>query len=128
PRRSRAPGGVRGSILGLPMDPLRRLHHGGSGGAAAESLVPEFEGHLPIAADGAGCLEILAHRLRERPGIVAIEADFRDNTLTVRYQPARVTPDELNALADVVGTLFAQRVTACEKRESIDACEERALR
>src|SRR5262249_21784310 len=37
-------------------------------------------------------------------------------------------PDELNALADVVGTLFAQRVTACEKRESIDACEECALR
>jgi len=110
------------------MDPLRRFHHHGSGGAAAASEVPEIVDHLPVAADGTGCLEILAHRLRERPGIVAIEADFRDNTLTVRYQPARVTPDELNALADEVGTLFSQRVTACEKRETIDACEACALR
>jgi hypothetical protein len=81
-----------------------------------------------VAADGEGCLEILAHRLRERPGIVAIEADFSDHTLTVRYRPALVSPDELNALADDVGTLFSQRVTACEKRESLDACEACALR
>ena len=91
-------------------------------------MVPAHPEHLPIAEDGAGCLEILAHRLRERPGIVAIEADFRDNTLMVRYQPALISPDELNAVADDVGALFAQRVTACEQRESLDACEACALR
>src|SRR5204863_1519197 len=45
--------------------------------------------HLPIA-DGEGCLEILSDRLRRSPGVVAIEADFRDSTLTVRYEPGRV--------------------------------------
>src|SRR5262247_315704 len=110
------------------MHPTRRFHHhGGNGGGASAEALPRPE-HLPVAADGEGCLEILAHRLRERPGIVAIEADFSENTLTVRYRPALVTPDELNALADDVGTLFSQRVTACEKRESIDACEACALR
>ena len=43
--------------------------------------------HLPVVAEGEGCLEILSDRLRESPGVVAIEADFRDSTLTVRYQP-----------------------------------------
>jgi len=112
------------------MHASRRFHHhgGGGGGAATARAIPPGEDHLPVVADGEGCLEILAHRLRERPGIVAIEADFSDHTLTVRYRPALVTPDELNALADDVGTLFYQRVTACEKRESLDACEACALR
>jgi Cd2+/Zn2+-exporting ATPase len=112
----------------------RRFHHGGSGGGAAHAhghgataVEPRPE-HLPVADDGAGCLELLAHRLRERPGIVAVEVDFGDHTLTVRYRPTLVSPDELNALADEVGTLFSQRVTACEKRESLDACEACALR
>ena len=109
------------------MNPTLRHHHGSNGGSAAR-VATDAADHLPIAADGAGCLEILAHRLRERPGIVAIEADFRDNTLTVRYQPRLVTPDELNAVADEVGTLFSQRVTACERRESLDSCEACALR
>jgi Cd2+/Zn2+-exporting ATPase len=111
------------------MHDTRRFHHGGSGGGGSSTAAavarPE---HLPVIPNGEGCLEILAHRLRERPGIVAIEADFSDHTLTVRYRPTLVTPDELNALADDVGTLFFQRVTACERRESIDACEECALR
>jgi Cd2+/Zn2+-exporting ATPase len=106
----------------------RYHHHGGSGGGSSAAAVVARPDHLPVAGDGEGCLEILAHRLRERPGIVAIEADFSDHTLTVRYRPALVTPDELNALADDVGTLFSQRVTACEQRESIDACEACALR
>ena len=91
--------------------------------------VPEAgaAGHLPVA-DGESCLEILTDRLRSSPGIVAIEADFRDNTLTVRYQPAQVAPDDLNALADEVGAVFAQRVTYCERRHSEGACEECALR
>src|SRR5262245_40590734 len=88
---------------------------------------PEPAGHLPFAA-GESCLEILTDRLRSSPGIVAIEADFRDNTLTVRYQPAQVAPDDLNALADEVGAVFAQRVTYCERRHSEGACEECALR
>src|SRR5512134_283038 len=85
-------------------------------------------GHPPLVADGESCLEILSDRLRSSPGIVAIEADFRDNTLTVRYQPAMVAPDDLNALADEVGAVFAQRVTHCERRHSAGACEECALR
>jgi Cd2+/Zn2+-exporting ATPase len=105
----------------------RRFHHGSSGGAEAQAVPPPAE-HLPFEPDGEGCLELLADRLRERPGIVAIEADFKDGTLTVRYQPSRITPDDLNALADDVGAMFAQRVTACDKRESLDACEECALR
>jgi Cd2+/Zn2+-exporting ATPase len=110
------------------MHPTRRWHQGGSGGGHSAAAAEPRAEHLPVVANGAGCLEILAHRLRERPGIVAIEADFGDHTLTVRYRPALVTPDELNALADDVGTLFFQRVTSCEKRDSIDACEECALR
>ena len=83
---------------------------------------------MPLVAGGESCLEILADRLRSSPGIVAIEADFRDNTLTVRYQPAQVAPDDLNALADEVGAVFAQRVTYCERRHAEGACEECALR
>ena len=88
----------------------------------------EATGHLPLVADGESCLEILTDRLRSSPGIVAIEADFRDNTLTVRYQPAQVAPDDLNAIADEVGAVFAQRVTYCEQRHSEGACAECALR
>jgi Cd2+/Zn2+-exporting ATPase len=89
---------------------------------------PAHTGHLPLVAEGEGCLEILTERLCERPGIVAIEADFRDSTLTVRYQPTLVAPDDLNALAEEVGAMFAQRVTYCEKRESLGTCDECALR
>src|SRR5436309_1663207 len=94
--------------------------------AAAEPA--SRDAHLPIAGPGEGCLEILSDRLRSSPGVVAIEADFRDSTLTVRYQPTLVGVDELNALAEEVGSLFAQRVTYCERRESLGACEECALR
>jgi hypothetical protein len=50
--------------------------------------------------------------------VVAIDADFRDSTLTVRYEPGRVEPDALNLLADEVASLFAQRVTYCEQRQT----------
>jgi Cd2+/Zn2+-exporting ATPase len=83
--------------------------------------------HLPIA-EGEGCLEILSERLHRSPGVVAIEADFRDSTLTVRYEPGRVEPDALNALADEVASLFAQRVTTCEQRQTPGSCSECALR
>jgi len=86
------------------------------------------DGHLPLVGTGEGCLEILSDRLRSSPGVVAIEANFRDSTLTVRYQPTLVGLDELNALADEVAALFAQRVTTCEQRESLGACEQCALR
>ena len=84
--------------------------------------------HPPRVADGEGCLEILSDRLRETPGITAIEADFRGSTLTVRYQPTRVAPEQLDALAAEIGAVFAQRVTYCERRESLEACDECALR
>jgi len=75
------------------MHSIRRFHHhGGSGGGSSAAADVARPDHLPVAGDGEGCLEILAHRLRERPGIVAIEADFGDHTLTVRYRPALVTP------------------------------------
>ena len=106
----------------------RLYHHGTHGGGTHVPDLPAGPEHMPLPADGEGCLEILADRLRARPGIVAIEADFKDSTLTVRYQPTRVSPEELNALADEVGALFSQRVTACEKRETLDACEACALR
>jgi Cd2+/Zn2+-exporting ATPase len=110
------------------MTMTRTFHHHGSGGGAPLRAAPAGPDHLPVVGDDPGCLEILADRLRERPGIVAIEADFKDNTLTVRYLPALVTPDELNTLADEVGAMFSQRVTACERRETLDACEACALR
>jgi Cd2+/Zn2+-exporting ATPase len=83
--------------------------------------------HLPVV-EGEGCLAILSDRLREAPGVVAIEADFRESTLTVRYEPGVVEPDALNRLADEVAHLFAQRVTYCERRGSPGACEECAMR
>ncbi len=104
-----------------------RLHHDSSAGASTREVTAPVE-HLPVVPDGEGCLEILADRLREMPGVVAIEADFKDSTLTVRYLPAHVTPDELNALADDVGAMFSQRVTTCERRETLGACEACALR
>jgi Cd2+/Zn2+-exporting ATPase len=84
--------------------------------------------HLPLGPESEGCIELLADRLREWPGVLSIEANFRASTLTVRYEPLIVTPDQLNAFADDVGSVFAQRVTVCEKRETIDACSECALR
>ncbi len=93
--------------------------------AAAISPVPAP--HLPVP-EGEGCLEILSDRLRMSPGIVAIEADFGESTLTVRYQPSQVSTEQLNEIADDVGTLFAQRVTQCERREALGSCEECALR
>jgi len=96
----------------------------------AERLAERTEdtAHLPMVPGGEGCLEILSDRLRMSPGVVAIEADFASGQLTVRYEPSQVTTDELNALADEVGVLFAQRVTSCEKRGAPGACEECALR
>jgi Cd2+/Zn2+-exporting ATPase len=84
--------------------------------------------HPPVPADGEGCLEIISDRLRGSPGVVAVEVNFGDSTLTVRYQPALIDPDRLNALADEVGAVFAQRVTYCERREALGSCEECALR
>jgi Zn2+/Cd2+-exporting ATPase len=85
-------------------------------------------GHPPFEPGVDGCLEILSDRLRHSPGVIALEADFPENRLTVRYQPSRIEPAQLNDLADEVGALFAQRVTTCERRTSIDSCEECALR
>lgn len=98
-------------------------HHGN--GATPVAAPPE---HLPVVPEGEGCLELLAERLREEPGVVAVEADFRGSTLTVRYRPTDLTPEALNVLADDIAAVFAQRVTACEKREAVDACSECALR
>src|SRR5437773_7708293 len=84
--------------------------------------------HLPVVADGEGCLEILLERLRTSPGVLAIEARFVDSTLAVRYDPVQVSPEVLNELADEIGALFAQRVTYCERRQTAEACEECALR
>ena len=92
-----------------------------------ESLEPQLAEHLHVP-QGEGCLEILSDRLRMSPGIVAIEADFRERKLTVRYQPAHVSTEQLNQLAEEVGALFAQRVTHCERREIEGSCEECALR
>ncbi|MEK7329975.1 MAG: hypothetical protein AAB113_04160, partial [Candidatus Eisenbacteria bacterium] len=71
---------------------------------------PAAAEHLPLSADDPGCLAILSDRLRESPGVVAIEADFRDNTLTVRYRPSLVEPDRLNALADFLGDVAGHLV------------------
>jgi len=97
-------------------------------GDATAARVDAAADHLPLVDGDAGCLEILSDRLRHSPGVVAIEANFRDSTLTVRYQPNEVMPDQLNVLADEIGAMFAQRVTTCEKRESAGACDECALR
>ena len=104
-------------------------HHDLTGsGSAGPATLPLHPGHLPIRPDSEGCIELLADRLREWPGVLSIEANFHQSTLTVRYQPLSVTPDQLNAFADEVGAVFAQRVTVCEKRETLEACSECALR
>jgi len=84
--------------------------------------------HLPLPEGDEGCLSILLDRLHRSPGVQAVEASFADHTLSVRYDPGLVTPEELNALADEIGAVFAQRVTHCERRHSLDACSECALR
>ncbi|TMQ74004.1 MAG: cadmium-translocating P-type ATPase, partial [Candidatus Eisenbacteria bacterium] len=89
---------------------------------AGRPEAPVADAHLPVAAEEPGCLVVLSDRLRESPGVVAIEANFHDNTLTVRYRPALVAPDGLNALADEVGAMFAQRVTTCQQREAQGTC------
>jgi len=101
-----------------PTDPARV--------ATASPEAPEPV-HLPVP-EGEGCLEILSDRLRMSPGVIAIEADFKDHTVTVRYQPAHVSTEQLNELADDVGALLAQRVTYCERRQTLGSCEECALR
>jgi len=111
----------------------RLFHHAESAPATKAGPSPRVvpgdgTAHPPRIADGEGCLEIISDRLKNSPGIVAIEANFRDSTLTVRYEPSQVQPDQLNALADEVGALFAQRVTTCEQRQSLGSCEECALR
>ncbi len=103
----------------------RHLHGTDVPGPATHTIPHE---HLPLVPDGEGCIELLADRLREWPGVLAIEANFHASTLTVRYEPQSVTPDQLNAFADDVGAVFSQRVTVCEKRETLDACAECALR
>jgi Cd2+/Zn2+-exporting ATPase len=89
---------------------------------------PAADPGLPPAAEGDGCLEILSDRLRASPGVVAIEANFRESTLLVRYEPALIAPEQLNALADEVGALFARRVTSCEHHPTPGACDECGLR
>jgi Cd2+/Zn2+-exporting ATPase len=84
--------------------------------------------HLPYPPGGEGCLEILAERLGTTPGVVGVEVDFGSAMVTVRYQPAQIDPARLNEFADEIASLFAQRVTACERRLTADACEECALR
>ena len=104
------------------------LHHGpevDTHSSATHTIPPD---HLPLGAEGEGCIELLADRLREWPGVLAIEADFRASTLTVRYEPMVVSPDQLNLFADDVSTVFSKRVTVCEKRETLEACAECAIR
>ena len=103
-------------------------HHHSRPPADSASPTRPAGGHLPAPENGEGCIEILADRLREWPGVLAIEANFRASTLTVRYQPALVSPEQLNSFADEVGGVFAQRVTTCEKRDTLEACSECALR
>jgi len=92
---------------------------------AASSAAAE---HLPGVAGDPGCLVMLSDRLRKSPGVVAIEADFKDSTVTVRYRPALVDLDHLNGLADEVAAMFAQRVTSCARRAAPGVCEECDLR
>jgi hypothetical protein len=56
----------------------RAFHHGGKRRRRHRRGGKARPGPPPDPADGEGCLEILAHRAaRERPGIVAIEAEFQ---------------------------------------------------
>ena len=104
-------------------------HHDLTGtGPSDRATLTVHPAHLPIGQDSEGCIELLADRLREWPGVLAIEANFHLGTLAVRYEPLTVSPDQLNAFADEVGAMFAQRVTVCEKRETLEACSECALR
>jgi Cd2+/Zn2+-exporting ATPase len=96
--------------------------------AASDSAPGAGTVHLPVADGDEGCLSILLDRLHRSPGVQAVEANFADHTLSVRYDPHLVSPEELNALADEIGAVFAQRVTYCERRHSVDACAECALR
>src|SRR6266478_205766 len=79
------------------------------------------DGHLPFPPGSEGCLEILAERLRVTPGVVAVDVDFQSAMVTVRYEPVRIDPDHLNAFADEIAALFAQRVTSCERRITADS-------
>ncbi len=101
---------------------------GGGGTTLRDMHEPARGPEAPNAAPGDGCLEILSERLRASPGVVAIEANFRESTLLVRYEPERITPERLNAMADEVGALFARRVTSCEHHPTPGACEECGLR
>jgi len=87
---------------------------------------PEHETHPPLAG-GESCLALLSRRLRASPGVHAVEADFEAGTLTVRYEPDLVSPERIEVLAEEVGALFAQRVTACEQRVAPDACTRAAV-
>jgi Cd2+/Zn2+-exporting ATPase len=89
---------------------------------------PADAAHPPLSGQDEGCLEVVSERLQHSPGIVSVEANFDESTLTVRYLPRLVEPDHLNAVADEVGALFAQRVTHCERREALGGCDECALR
>ena len=66
------------------MDPLIALHHGPHGGTATPEAPNPSSAHPPVVGDDAGCLELLAERMRAMPGVLALEADFRSGTLTVR--------------------------------------------
>ena len=74
---------------------------------------PESAGHPPVIADGEGCLEILADRLRASPGVLAIEADFQSSTLTVRYQPELVQPEQRSRRVVDAATPVACRPPCC---------------
>src|SRR5258706_9160507 len=76
----------------------------------------------PAAADN--CVEILLERLPSRPGVLAIEASFREGTLRIRYQPTRISLEELNALGDEVGVLISQRLQGCDRHGDQSACRE----
>jgi Cd2+/Zn2+-exporting ATPase len=92
---------------------------------SAEAGAP---GHPDFPAGSDGCLEILAERLRTTPGLTGIDVDFAEAMVTVSYQPTRIEPQQLNQLVDEITALFSNRVTACEKRLTADACADCALR
>lgn len=118
-------GGANGSWRVYPAGTMTRHLHQGHSPASVSKPTPT---HAPIEPDDPGCLELLAKRLREQPGVVALEADFRESTLRVRYEPTKLTPEELDSLAAEVGSVFAQRVTTCERRDTLEGCSECALR
>ncbi len=103
---------------------MSETRHSAAGGPGP-ARVPN--GSPPPAGDE-GWLEVLSERLRASPGVVSVEADFREATLHVRYQPALVEPDRLDALADEVAALFARHATCYERHGTEDACVECGLR